>query len=124
MKIAKKATNIQFTEAIEEYIERHLIQPVSKLIDPNDESAALSIEVGKTTRHHNKGDVFRAEANLHIAGRDLRAEEEREDLHSAIDKVRDELVRELTSFKKKRFDLVRRGGQRVKEFLRGFRNGR
>ncbi len=122
MKLTKKATNFQFTEAVEEYLEKHLITPLQRFIDKNDESTALSIEVGKTTQHHNKGDVFRAEANLHVAGRVLRAESEREDLHAAIDEVREELVRELTSFKKKRFDLLKRGGQKIKDFLRGNRD--
>lgn len=119
MKILKKATNMQFTEAIEEYLEKHLIVHVARLVDKNDESATLSLEVGKTTRHHNKGDVFRAEANLHISGSNLRAEAERDDLYAAIDEVRDEMVRELTKNKKRRFDLLKRGGQKLKDLMRG-----
>ena len=119
MKILKKATNIQFTEAVEEYLAKHLIAHIERLVDKGDESATLALEVGKTTRHHHKGDVFRAEANLHIKGVNLRAESERNDLHAAIDEVRDEIVRELTANKKKRFNLLKRGGQKLKNLLRG-----
>ena len=122
MKVNTKATNIGLTEAIEEYLEKHLILPVGRFVDTTDESAALGIEVGKTTRHHHKGEIFRAEANLHVAGRNLRAESEREDLHAAIDDARDELVRELTSYKKRKLGLLRRGGQKIKNFLKRFRN--
>ena len=85
MRISKKATNVQLSEAIEDYLEKHLISHLERFVDKSDESASLSIEVGRTTRHHHKGDIFRAEVNLHVAGRNLRAESERNDLYVAID---------------------------------------
>ena len=119
MKILKKATNIEFTPAIDEYLAKHLIAHIERLVDTKDESATVALEVGKTSRHHNKGDVFRAEVNLHISGSNLRAEAERDDLHMAIDEVREEIVRELTKNKKRRFDLLKRGGQKLKDLMRG-----
>ncbi len=120
MKFYTKATNIKLTPAIEEYLDKHLVAHLGRFVKRDDDSVSLSIEVGKTTRHHHKGEVFRAEVNLHIAGRDLRAEAERDDLHAAIDKVKDEITRELTSYRKKTFHLLKRGGQKIKNFLKGF----
>lgn len=78
------------------------------------------VELGKTTRHHRKGDVFRAEVTLDVPGRSpFRAEAEAGDLRSAIDIVRDELANEVRSWKEKRKDTVRRGGRELKRRLRG-----
>ncbi len=119
MKITKKATNTEFNEALEFYLDKHLISHVERLVG-EDDSVSLSIEVGKMSRHHHKGDVFRAEATLFVDGTTLRAEAERDDLHVAIDGTREELVRELTKLRKKRFSLIKRGGHKIKNFLKGF----
>jgi ribosome-associated translation inhibitor RaiA len=72
------------------------------------------------SEHHNAGDIFRAEININVGGRTLRAVSERPDLFSAIDDMKDEINHELASFKGKRFSIVRRSGQKLKEMLRKF----
>ena len=65
----------------------------------------LDVEVAKTTQHHNKGNVFYAEANLQIPNAPLlRIEETNEDLHMAIVKVKDRLKNELSKLKDKLAD--------------------
>ncbi|MCI0619825.1 ribosome-associated translation inhibitor RaiA [Candidatus Wolfebacteria bacterium] len=114
-----KATNIELTPAIRAYVEEKVVM-LGKLIDPNDTIARADVEVGQTTKHHQSGDIFRAEINLHIAGADLRTESEREDLYAAIDEAKDELMRQLRKEKTKRTDLVRRGGLALKRMLHRF----
>lgn len=119
MKISNlKATNMTLTPAITDYLDKRL-SALDKFID-NPDSVALDVEVGKTTNHHKSGEIFRAELNFHSGKAHMRAVAEKEDLYAAIDEVKDELVRELTQYKSKKRDLVRRGALRVKHFIQGF----
>ncbi|MCH7597786.1 ribosome-associated translation inhibitor RaiA [Patescibacteria group bacterium] len=118
MDINIKVTNITLTPDISDYLDKRL-QSFKKYIDPEDTSVLLTVEVGKTTDHHQSGDIFRAEINLHISGHDFRAVSEQETLYSAIDDVKSEMTQELRRHKRKRLHLMRRGGVKVKEFIRG-----
>ncbi len=93
-----KATNIDLTGAIRTYVEEKA-SSLKKLCEEFDPAAVLEVEVGKSTHHHAKGPYFRAEMMLCIPGKDLRAETEAEDLYEAIDQVKDQLRRQLTSHK-------------------------
>lgn len=119
MKQKIKATNITLTPEISEYLNKRLLG-IEKLLSPNDGSVFMEVELGKTTAHHQTGNIFRAEVNLQVSGKLLRAVSEKDDLNTAIDEVREEITRELRSLKGKRFSLLKRGGQRIKNFLRKF----
>jgi ribosomal subunit interface protein len=64
----------------------------------------IDVEVGMTTHHHNKGDVFLCRVNVTVGGELFRVEREEEDLYKAIDKVRDHLRETLAQAKKRRED--------------------
>ncbi|MEK7554622.1 MAG: ribosome-associated translation inhibitor RaiA [Patescibacteria group bacterium] len=100
MKLHLKATSIDLTEPLKIYIDEKL-GGIEKFVERWDMEGAVEIwiEVGRTTRHHKKGDVFRAEADLRLPGKVLRAEEEDFDLRVAIDRVRDKLKREIERYK-------------------------
>lgn len=119
IKINTKSTNISLTPAIEEYISKKLAG-VEKFIKGAEEILA-NVEVGKTSRHHKQGDVFKAEIHIKLPGEEFYATVEKDDLYAAIDEVRDELVRNMTSRRKRALKLLRRGSQRIKEFIKGFR---
>lgn len=121
MNINIKATNMDLTPAIKEYLEKKLESVEKKLIDPNDTSTQADVEVGKTTKHHKKGDVFRAEFNVHIGGNFFRSESVQENLYAAIDEAQSELFRAIRSQKTKKKDVTRRGMLRVKNALKGLR---
>ncbi len=112
-----KTTNISLTPAISEHITKRL-EKISKLVE-SDPAVKCDVEVGRTTGHHNKGDIFRAE--IHIVGshKNAYASAEQSDLYTAIDIVRDDIVRELTGAKEKYTSRVRRGGARVKAMMKG-----
>lgn len=122
MRINIKATNLELTQAISDYLEKR-ISTLDKFVNKNDESAMADVEVGKSTKHHQSGDIFRAEINLHVAGKNLRAVSEKDNLYAAIDEAKDEMAREITSHKAKQRTLLRRGGAKIKDFLRGFYRG-
>lgn len=78
------------------------------------ESAELLVEVEKENRHHRKGDVFRAEALIHLPGRKLVAKSHGENLSTIITAVRDELKREIGKYKTKVIDVPRRKAMKNK----------
>lgn len=116
-----KATNIELTDAIRDYVEKK-IDSVGKFVK-EDVEALAEIEVGKTTHHHHKGDVFRAEINLSIKEKRFRAEAVMDDLYKAIDKIKDEIIEEVKSAKDKRESLFKKGHRKVKAMVKGMLGG-
>jgi len=117
MNINLKGTNISLTPAITEYTNKRLGK-ISKMLSW-DTSAQCDVELAKTTEHHNKGDIFKAEIHIVAAGKNLYASVEKDDLYAAIDFVRDDILRELKASKGKRISLIRRSGARVKDMVKG-----
>jgi putative sigma-54 modulation protein len=118
MKTNTKATNMSLSPAISEYVDKRLSK-IAKLLG-SDPTLICDIELGKTTGHHQKGDIFRAEMHIVGAGKDVYASSEKDDLYSAIDEVRDEILRELKAAKGKKISLIRRSGAAVKNMVKGF----
>jgi len=118
MRIIEKGVNMDITPEIKNYLYKKL-DHLSKFLDSSDESILCEVELGKTTNHHKNGDFFKAEINLHIPNKSLRVMVEKDDLFSAIDIAKDDMVRDLVSVKNKKNTLLRRGGTKVKNLIRG-----
>jgi ribosomal subunit interface protein len=116
MNINIKATGIELTDAITEYVYKK-IGTVEKLIPAG---AAIQVEVGKTTNHHKHGFIFKSEAHVTGDGMNIYAVKEAEDLYSAIDLLEAELKRELLHIKGKNFKLLRDGQKTIKNMIKGF----
>lgn len=119
MRITTKATNIDHTNAIDSYVSKRL-RDLEKILDGKEKSEIARIEVGKTTTHHRGGkDIFFAEITFHVSKKDFRATAKADDLYAAIDKMRDEIVREVTRYheriREKRKDGAREIKRRVKK---------
>jgi len=99
------ATNMELTPAIRQYVEEKLSY-LDELL-PEDPSIMADVEVGKTTMHHQKGDVMRCEVNLQVPGELLRVEKTEEDLYKAIDKVKDHLARQIKDWRGRQMDKNR-----------------
>ena len=84
MRIIALARNFEFTPSIERYIDQK-INGLSKFIRVYERqgSAEARVEVSKTTQHHRKGDVFRAEVNLTLSGKIIRVSRTNFDIFSA-----------------------------------------
>ena len=119
MKINIKATGIELTPAISNYVNKK-ISSIEKYIDKKNVQATVAqVEVGKNTRHHKTGNVFRAEVHITGAGLDLYAVSEMDDLYAAIDIVKDEIIHSLVQVKGKKETLTRRGAKIIKNMLKG-----
>jgi putative sigma-54 modulation protein len=92
-------TNMELTAAIKDYVEKklELTAKVTEKMEPCDVRA----EVGKTTHHHAKGDVFRTEFNLTVDGGFFRAESTKDDLYASIDEAASDLRRQVVAHKEK-----------------------
>jgi ribosomal subunit interface protein len=117
MNIKIKTTGITLTPSISDYADKRLAS-VGKLLG-GDPSFICDLELGKTSAHHHKGDIFRSEIHIVGKGKDLYASAEDQDLYAAIDLMRDEILRELKASKGKRMSFIRRGGTRVKNMIKG-----
>lgn len=118
MNINIKATGIDLTPAIQEYAEKK-VRSLEKYLHGKEDTHIVRVEIGRTTRHHKEGFIFRAEIHI-TGGLDVYVEAEAEDLYEAIDIAEAEAARELKSNKGKRFRLLRRGQRTFKEMVRGF----
>ena len=77
------------------------------------------VEIGRTTKHHNSGDIFKAEINIaQPGGKQVYVVAEEVDLYTAIDVVRDGAERAIVSRKNKYKTLFRKGSSRVKDLLK------
>lgn len=125
MKINIKATNLDLTPAITVYIEEK-INSLEKFIsgedlkawdERNQAAVEADVEIARTTDHHRQGDIYRAEVNIKVPGRVIRAEAQEWDVRVAIDKVKDELQIELKKYKNKQETEYRDGSRFLKKMM-------
>src|SRR3989344_6284325 len=107
MKINIKATGIELTPAIADYVNKKVYSPEKYFT--ND--VVAQVEVGKSTQHHKTGNVFKAEIHIVGGGFDAYAVSEQTDLYAAIDIVKDEITHTIVHSKNKKETLYRRGAQ-------------
>lgn len=117
MKINIKGTGIELTEALTNYVDQ-VLESVEKII-PDNVDPIVQVEIGKISNHHKSGEIFRAEINIEIDGVLLTAREEMEDLYAAIYAVKEHIIVEIKKMKSKKQSLMRRGGQKIKNILKG-----
>jgi putative sigma-54 modulation protein len=116
MNINIKATNMELTGAISDYVNKRLasLEKFSK----NTEITGY-VEVGKTTNHHKQGDVFKAELDININGDKFFAMSEQSDLYAAIDDAKEEISRKIKNNKDRKQTLFKRGASSVKKMIKG-----
>lgn len=100
MKIIIKFTKLDSTPAIIDYVEKK-IGSLAKFIKHWEEKGVVEaqVELARRTLHHQKGEVMKAEVNLHLPGRMLRAKWTGEDIRIGIDRVRDMLQNDIRKYK-------------------------
>ena len=115
MNINLKTKNIELTPQIKDYTQKRLnyFDKFVKKIDPK--AVICDVELEKIVSDQRKGDIFRAEINLEIAGNFYRGEEKSENIFSAVDMVKDQVVREVKRDKERRVDLMRRGARSIRK---------
>lgn len=118
MRLNLKATGITLDDSTRSYLHKRL-QSIRRIIDVEDPAVIVDVELGRTTLHRRQGDIFFAEINIHRGKEAFRAVSDRENLFAAIDAMRDDIARELSSRKGKEQSMLRRSGQAAKALFRG-----
>lgn len=126
MQITIKTIDMTLTPSMATYVQKKLanIEQRVRRYEKGGEKANLGkvhdpvlarVELIHSTRHHRKGEVFRAQITIHIPRQgSLHAEADAEDLHVAVDRVRDELLGELRSLKERQMAMIKKGGRELK----------
>ena len=117
MKKIIKTKDLELSIAMEDYVDKKLGTLNKFIVDSNEDLVMAQVELARTTRHHQTGDIFRAEINLSIDGKLFRAEAEKDDIYAALDEVRDDLEREIKKFKEKRDTVFVRGARSFKKMV-------
>jgi len=100
MQINIKATNLELTPAIREYIEIK-IGSLKRFLKRFEDKSEIEVfvEIARTTRHHHKGNVFYAEVTFSIGKKIFRTEHSDWNIRVAIDRVKDKLQEEIKKYK-------------------------
>jgi len=109
MKINIKATGVDLTPSLKTYIKDKL-GALSRFVKGFDAAGQPEIwlEVARVTKHHHKGSVFKAEADLRLPKKILRAEHLDIDVRTAIDVLRNKLRLEIEKYKTKMSPKLKR----------------
>ena len=126
MKITIKSKGFKVTEAIEDFVNEKMggLEKFIKSCHRNDEwekvrpSCELLVEIKKESQHHKKGPFFKAEANIKLSGKLLRAEAKGDDLMIAIVEVKDEMQQEMKKYKVKAMVVSRKSQRKLKNITR------
>ena len=106
MQVDIKAKNIELTDAIRSAVMTKM-KSLEKKVAGFGESVTAEVEVGKTTHHHHKGEVFRAEVHVRLPGKLVYAEKTHEDLYAAVNEAKREAERQIIDYKEKLQDSRR-----------------
>jgi len=103
MKVTIKTTNLKLTPGVKKAIEEK-IATLDKFIPYIDTTVEAFVEVAFETRHHKKGKIYYAEADIKVPGKIIRSEARGEDIYQAINEIKDELQLLLKKYKKRKID--------------------
>lgn len=113
------SSNIELTDAINDYLDKKLSQ-IEKYIKDDNTETIVDIDIGKTIGDQNSGDnLYKAEITLMIGGQQYRYVAEEHELYAAIDKMKDEIIRVLRKGKERKRDRFRRGALKMKNLILG-----
>ena len=120
MRVTIRHKDIELIDSLRGYIERKIVEPVEKRLkrDASSDAIILDIEAARISHHHHKGLVFCVSASFTIGTTLIRAEAVDAEIHAACDRLKDELLREITAYKTKPQSLLKRGARMAKQYLR------
>ena len=107
MEFAIKTKNMQLTPAIASVVQLRL-ESLARKVKRFGSSVTGEVEVGKTSNHHKKGEVFRAEIHVRLPGKLVYTESTQEDLYAAIGDAKRDAERQVVDYKGKKLATDKR----------------
>lgn len=118
MKLNIKYTGLDSTLAIQIYIEEAMATLEKFLGKVDADSVSVQVELARDSNHHHKGEVYHAECNLTLNGKNFRISCDGSDPRVCVDDVVDRMKSEI-----KKYNASSRpqdsGGQKKLRELRG-----
>src|SRR3989338_5456380 len=111
MIIKLKETNLTLIPITKDYVEKKL-QPLGRFVKRYEEKGEIHmfVEIAKTTKHHQKGNVFYAEITMELPKKIIRAEATNSDVRTALDEIKDLVKNECRQYKEKYIMEPRKNG--------------
>ncbi len=122
MQIILKGKNMEVPERVHDHSVSKLNALEKFIANKESQEVLAEVELGRRSRRHKKGDVYRAEINLTVDGILHRAVAKKQELTEAFDVAYSGIERQVRRGKNKNDSLVRRGARRAKEMLRDMRS--
>lgn len=117
MRVIKlQGTNLDLTPQIKDYLNEKL-EDIDKFLSNAAGTQEAQVELAKTTGHHQKGEIYRAEIMISLKGKTVRAESTEEDIRQAIDEIKEDISREIKKYKEKKTTEGRKGARLFKKLL-------
>jgi len=118
MQINIQAKGIELNQEVKDYLNKKITH-LEKFTLGSMEEAVVNAELSKTTNHHKKGEIFKAEANISFGTNKFFAVSEKEDVFKAIDAIKEDLERKIIQSKSRTNALFIRGARSVKKMMKG-----
>ena len=119
MDIRIKASDYEITPETATYLDEKLAS-IEKLLASDAELARCEVELGRAAGGQRHGDnLYFAEINLvYPGGNTIHATNNAENVNTAIDDVKEEVVRQLRKQKQLHIRFARKGGAMLKNLMR------
>ena len=111
MKLTIRTKDVHLTDDIKKYVDEKigaLDKYYSKVIDGH-------VDLELYTHHHKNGPFFRAVVDIRLPNKVLRAEKNHVDIKSALDGIKDELKKQLMTYKDAFDAKIKRDGRLMKK---------
>jgi len=121
MVVRVQGTNLELTDANYDYVTEKLEDAFRAMGNLDRDPVKVDVELEETTRRHpqEREDerLYRAEANVSVPGRLIRAEGSADTLEQSIVEMKHRLTREIREWREQLIDERRRGARRAKREL-------
>lgn len=121
MDVRIQGTNLDLTEELYAFVEEKLEDCYRVLGSLDRDPVQVDVELEETTRRHphelEDQRRYRAEANVTVPGRLIRAEGSGDDIRQAVVEMKHRLTREIREWRERVIDDRREGGRRAKQEL-------
>ncbi len=118
MEITFKGTQYDLPQKVTERASSKL-QTLKKFLGSSADVAIAYVELGKETNAHQSGDIWFASVRIAFAGQSYTARALEDSIETAIDRVVNEMSTELKRARHRDRSLFRKGGQAIKQMMRG-----